>query len=92
MRRRQSVKARVVRTSTLLALLVALVSFLLVGPAANAQFEQDPGSGGSGGGSGCSYCSSSTCGCSSAPVGYYLIYSCSCSSLTCTHSCSYKKL
>lgn len=51
---------------------------------------KDPGDTGGGGGSGsCTYCSQSRCGCASAPLGYRLDYSCSCSSIDCNRSCDY---
>ena len=48
---------------------------------------QDPG--GTTAGGSCTYCSQTRCGCASAPLGYRLDYSCTCSSLTCTRSCDY---
>lgn len=73
------------RTGVVLGL--ALVVLAAAMPAA-AQFDPDPGGGGGGGGGG-TYCSQPQCGCS-APSGFYVCgYSCSCSSLQQTRSCTY---
>jgi len=47
---------------------------------------------GSGGSSFCTYCSESRCGCASADVGYMLSFSCTCSSIQCTRSCTYTRM
>jgi hypothetical protein len=41
---------------------------------------------------GCDYCGLARCGCASAPLGFYLSYSCSCSTVQCTRSCVYNPL
>lgn len=70
-----------------------VVCLLLIGVMAVPLFGQRqpdyPDTGGGTGGGGCSYCTQSACGCSPPPLGYTLSYSCSCSSLQCTRSCSY---
>lgn len=53
--------------------------------------RDDPPGGGGAGGS-CNYCTQTACGCSSPPVGYRLDYTCTCSSLQCTRSCTYSPL
>lgn len=64
--------------------LVAVTAFLP--QSAMAQIDnQDYGSGGSGGGT-CNYCNQNNCGCAAGPG---LTFSCSCSSIWCTRSCSY---
>jgi hypothetical protein len=41
---------------------------------------------------GCNYCSLGKCGCSPPPTGYYLSFTCSCSSIDCKRSCDYYPL
>ena len=64
--------------------LVAVTAFLPQGAIAQIDY-QDYGSG-SGGGGTCNYCNLTSCGC---PAGPGLSFSCSCSSIWCTRSCTY---
>jgi len=73
----------------------ALLLVILFAMSASAQRDPNydippPPDEGGGSGSSCSYCSQARCGCASAPLGYVLYYSCTCSSGTCSHSCSYE--
>jgi len=75
---------------------LAVVVFAVLGALlpVGAQDNQDPpppcGSYGCGGGGGsCPYCSQESCGCSPPPFGCSLSYTCSCSSIYCSRTCSY---
>jgi len=51
--------------------------------------RQDPGGGGGGGGGSCTHCDQPTCGCPAlGPGWHYCNFSCTCSVLQCTQSCS----
>lgn len=71
----------------LLIMMLSLVAVTALLPQnAIAQIDyQDYGSG-SGGGGTCNYCNQANCGCAAGPN---LTFSCSCSSIWCTRSCSY---
>lgn len=81
---------RNISLATIVAL-VLLFSFAWGGFDSTAVFQQDPGTGGGTGGS-CNYCSQTACGCAAPPPGTYLSFSCSCSSISCSRSCSYGSL
>ena len=70
---------------------VAVLALVLSALPGFGQLHQDPNPPTGGTGS-CNYCSKTACGCSSPPAGYYLSYSCTCSSLQCTQTCSYNPL
>lgn len=74
-----------------IALLAALCLTLSAFATLPGPFNNDPGDGSGGSGS-CTYCSQSACGCSPPPSGYYLQFSCSCSSTQCTRSCQYVRM
>lgn len=57
---------------------------------AGGPFQPDPNGGGGGGG--CDYCGQTACGCNAPPPGYYLSFSCECSSNDCYRSCTYYHL
>jgi hypothetical protein len=71
-----------------LLLLLALAGSVSAG--VNGPFQNDPGD--SGGSSSCSYCGQNQCGCAPPPLGYYLVSSCTCSSVQCSRSCDYYRM
>jgi hypothetical protein len=73
----------------LFVILAVLITLSAFGMPNGGPLENDPGNGTGGGGS-CTYCSSTHCGCANAQVGYILYFSCTCSSLECTRSCTYE--
>lgn len=67
--------------------LVVILAIPLIDRTSSAQFTQPPNP--PGGGGSCSYCSQDLCGCTSSS-NCTLVFSCSCSSISCTRSCEYK--
>ena len=82
------VKGLILRSLLVLLVLVVLPAYAM--PDIDPERDDPPGP--IGGGGGCSYCSSGHCGCAAPPAGYYLVFSCTCSSVECTRSCDYYPL
>lgn len=76
------------RTVNLLVALALAVSASAIPP----PNRDDPPPPIGGGGGSCTYCTQTHCGCSDAPAGFRLDFSCSCSSVQCTRSCVYTAL
>lgn len=79
---------RVTAAITIL-LLVAMGALALV---PHTEPESPPQPGGDSGGGGCTYCNQTACGCAAPPPGYYLRFSCACSTIDCSRTCTYYPL
>ncbi len=79
-----------------LSLLICLAVFGAWLPVDAQDDQQDPpppcDGWGCGGGGSCTYCSQTACGCAAPQPGQYLSFSCSCSSIQCTRTCTYGRL
>jgi len=75
------------RYSVVVLAILALVVGVWLSAPAYSQYQEDPNPGG---GSGGCYCGQTACGCQSPPSGCVLYFSCSCSPIQCTRSCSYE--
>lgn len=76
-------------TSVLLFLLCIAALGAVAPDLAQGQIDYQDYNPSGGGGGGCPYCSQPQCGCSPPPSGSTLQFSCACSSIQCTRSCSY---
>ncbi|HPW56316.1 MAG: hypothetical protein KA072_12285 [Thermoanaerobaculaceae bacterium] len=73
------------------AILLAVVLASALAGTIVATFNQEEGGGGPGGG-GCNYCNLDWCGCSAAPLGWYLEFYCDCTGDRCYRECYYRRL
>jgi hypothetical protein len=75
---------RKVSSVLLLLVVVAVAGHVQADDKDPVPLPEEPGS--------CTYCTKAQCGCAAPPTGFYLSYTCSCGTHSCTRDCEYIRL